>query len=74
MSNRMNVGELRRQMAERGLSGRDLARLAGVSEATVSHAVCRRPISPRVVRQLAIALAGRPVVAPGLVEIDAHAG
>lgn len=48
-----------------GLHGCDLARLAGVSAATMSSAMHGRPVSPRTIRKIAAALTRVPVV-PGL--------
>lgn len=51
------------EMARRGLRGSDLARIAKVSPATVSHALNGRPIATSTLHKLAIALSQVPVVA-----------
>lgn len=52
-------------MARRGLTGAELAALAGVTGATVSHAVTGRKVSYMTVRALARALTLTPVM-PGV--------
>jgi transcriptional regulator with XRE-family HTH domain len=59
----VNVDRLRREMLLRGWDGVDLAFHAGVSPATVSHAINGRAVSPTTLRKLAKALVGAPVVA-----------
>lgn len=53
---------LRHQMAVRGMSGRELAEVAGVSPASVSHAMAGRPISPATLQKICAALATRQVL------------
>lgn len=62
----IHAPELRRQLARRGLTGADLAALSRLSEATVSHALSGRPISPRSLRAIAIALDEAPACASEL--------
>ena len=62
---RLNVDRLRREMAYRGLSGADLARLAGVSATTVSAAMLGRPVAPGTLRRIAIALSRVPLLPGG---------
>jgi len=52
-------------MARRGLSGAELAALAGVTGATISHAVTGRKVSYLTLRALARALTLTPVM-PGI--------
>src|SRR5207302_318507 len=61
---RLNPARLRLEIARRGLTGADLARLAGVSATTVSAATQGRPVSPVTLRKLAVALTRVPVL-PG---------
>ena len=51
------------EMARRGLRGSDLARIAKVSPATVSHALNGRRIATSTLHKLAIALIQVPAVA-----------
>jgi transcriptional regulator with XRE-family HTH domain len=51
---------LRLEMARRGLDGRQLAELARVTPATISHALNRRRVGLNTVRALARALATTP--------------
>ncbi|MGH7882272.1 MAG: helix-turn-helix domain-containing protein [Candidatus Dormibacteraceae bacterium] len=53
---KVHVNQLRREMYLRGFSGSELARKAGVSQATVSHALNGRRILPAKLRALAAAL------------------
>lgn len=57
MGLKVNGDELRRQLEIRGLLARDLAELAGLSPASVSHALAGRSISPRTFRAITRALA-----------------
>lgn len=52
----VRVGELRHQMHIRGLTGAELARRAGISAATVSHALNGRRIHPRKLMAMVAAL------------------
>jgi transcriptional regulator with XRE-family HTH domain len=49
-------------MAIRGLTGLDLAELARVSPATISHALNRHPVTPRTLSRIATALLQVPPV------------
>lgn len=66
MAVRLNVAELRLQLARRGLAAADLAALSHLSPATISHALNDRPISPRSLRAIAGALEAAPVCAEQL--------
>lgn len=61
-SARLNVAELRRQLAMRGWNGVDLAYHAGVTPATVTTAMRGHAVSTATVRKLAIALARAKVI------------
>lgn len=56
MSARLNSRQLRFEMARRGLTGSELARRAHLSPGTVSQAVNGRPVAPRTMSKLTIAL------------------
>lgn len=58
----LNGTRLRHEMARRGLHAIDLARLAKVSDATVSHALRGRRLRAHTVRKMALALTHVPVV------------
>jgi transcriptional regulator with XRE-family HTH domain len=60
---RVNADRLRREMLLRGWDGVDLAYHAGVSPATVSHAINGLPVSSTTLRKLAQALVRATVVA-----------
>ncbi|HLI60788.1 MAG TPA: hypothetical protein VKV21_14095 [Solirubrobacteraceae bacterium] len=62
----INAAALERELARRGWTSRDLARAAGLCDATVSMARSGRPVSPATLRLMAAALAK----APALAEID----
>ena len=64
----VNVERLRRELLVRGWTGLDLACHSGVSPATVSAAVQRRPVSVTTVRKMALALS-RAAVIPGAEEL-----
>ena len=53
---KVNAERLRREMLLRGWDGVDLAYHAGVSPATVSHAIRGLPVSSGTIRKLALAL------------------
>ena len=53
---------LRLEMARRGWGNADLARAAQVSAPTVTAALAGRPVAPRTVLRIAIALAKTPPV------------
>lgn len=61
----LDVDALRREMARRGLTGAELAAIAGVSAATVSHAQTGRMVDHGTMRKLARALTLTPVM-PGI--------
>ena len=60
---KVNAERLRREMLLRGWDGIDLAYHAGVSPATVSHAINGLPVSSTTLRKLALALVEAPVIA-----------
>ena len=62
---------LRRQMWLRGLTGTDLARLSGLSDATISHALAGRRLHPTSFRKIVAHLA-RVDVIPGADDLAAH--
>ena len=59
---RVNVDQLRRELALRGWNGVDLAYHAGVVPATVTAAMKGRPVSTGTIRRFAEALGKEPVV------------
>jgi hypothetical protein len=63
MSVRVDVRQLRREMARRGWDAIDLAREARLSAATVSSALAGRPIAAASLRLIAEALVRVPAVA-----------
>lgn len=74
MGVRVNPSRIRFEMARRGLSGNELARLAHVSPATVSMAVNGREVAAGTLAKLAIGLSRADPV-PGLGELlDVPAG
>lgn len=66
----LDAGGLRHELARRGMTGAELAAIAGLSEATVSHAMTGRPVSYVTLRKLARGL----TVTPALPGIDAIIG
>ena len=62
---RVNRARLLQEMACRGWHASDLARAARLSDATVSHVMQGRRVSPRTMRKIAVALVRSPPV-PGL--------
>ncbi len=62
---------LRQQMRLRGLTGADLGRLAGLSDATISNALAGRRLHPSTFRKIAAHLA-RVEVVPGAEVLAAH--
>jgi transcriptional regulator with XRE-family HTH domain len=64
---------LRQQMRLRGLTGADLGRLAGLSDATISNALAGRRLHPSTFRKIAAHLA-RVEVVPGAEALAAHEG
>jgi transcriptional regulator with XRE-family HTH domain len=64
MGVKLNPLRLRYELAIRGLRSADIAHVAGISTATMSAAMRGRPVSPRTLRKLAVALARVPPV-PG---------
>ena len=62
----INPKALDRELHRRGWTSRDLARAAGLCEATVSVARCGRAVAPSTIRLIAAALAK----APPLAEVD----
>jgi transcriptional regulator with XRE-family HTH domain len=62
MSVTIDADALRRELARRGLTAADFARLSRVSPATLSHALCGRSLSVSTVRCFARALTSAPVL------------
>jgi transcriptional regulator with XRE-family HTH domain len=62
---------LRRHMRLRGLTGSDLARMSGLSDATISHALAGRHLHPSSFRKIVAHLA-RVDVIPGAEDLAAH--
>lgn len=60
----LDTEALRRELARRGTTQAEFASIAGVSEATVSHAVTGRLVDYRTVRAFARALTVTPAL-PG---------
>jgi transcriptional regulator with XRE-family HTH domain len=60
---KVNAERLRREMLIRGWDGVDLAYHAGVSPATVSHAMQGHPVSSTTIRKLVAALLRQPAIA-----------
>jgi len=60
----LDVDGLRRELAIRGMSQAQLAAVAGVTEATVSHAMVGRQVDYRTLRKFARAITVTPVL-PG---------
>jgi transcriptional regulator with XRE-family HTH domain len=54
---------LAREVARRGWNLADLARESGVSAATITAAKAGRPVSPRSLQRIAVALASAPPLA-----------
>ncbi len=65
MGVRLNPVRLRHELAVRGLQSVDIARLTGLSAATVSAAMQGRSISPRTLRKIAFTLAREPILPGG---------
>ncbi len=63
MSVILRTDVLAREVARRGWSLADLAKEAGVSSATVTAAKAGRPVSPRSLQRIAVALASAPPLA-----------
>jgi transcriptional regulator with XRE-family HTH domain len=61
----LDVDALRREMARRGLTGAELAAIAGVAPATISHALNAHRLDHDTIRKLGRALTVTPVV-PGI--------
>jgi transcriptional regulator with XRE-family HTH domain len=61
---------LDREMGVRGLTGRDLSKLSGVGEATISRARHGGRVTPATMRKLAAALASVPEVPGAATLID----
>lgn len=59
---KINADRLRREMAARGWNGVDLAHHAGVSPATLSHALNGHPVTTATLNRLARALSKAPLV------------
>ena len=54
---RVRADRLRRQMFVRGMTGAELAHRSGTSQATISHCLNGRRVSPRTLRRICLALA-----------------
>jgi transcriptional regulator with XRE-family HTH domain len=68
----LQTDALRVALALRGLDQRDLAQEAGLSEATVSHAITGRAVNAQTLRRIAAALERLPKM-PGAAELVAGA-
>ena len=62
MSVVIHAGRLRQEIARRGWAGRDLARAAHLSDATISAAMAGRPIAARSMMRIAEALLRAPTL------------
>lgn len=62
MSVTVDRARLEREMPLRGWTAADLAREAGLSGATITAARAGKPMSPRMLRSIARALAGTPAI------------
>jgi hypothetical protein len=62
---------LRHQMRLRGLTGTALARLTGLSDATISHALAGRRLHPSTFRKIVAHLAKVELI-PGAEDLAAH--
>jgi transcriptional regulator with XRE-family HTH domain len=62
MRTALDVDGLRRELARRGMTSAELAAVAGLSEATVSHGMNHHRVSYTTVRKLARALSVTPVL------------
>lgn len=60
MNEKLSPGQLRYQMARRGLDGAQLARLAGVSAMTISRAATGHRVSTTTLTRIAVALTRTP--------------
>ena len=58
----INADRLRYEMALRGMTAGELARLACVNKNTVTRALCGRPVSRRTLRELSRALLVYPTL------------
>ncbi|MDQ6946092.1 MAG: helix-turn-helix transcriptional regulator [Actinomycetota bacterium] len=63
---RINQLRLRREMASRGWNACDLARLAGLSAATLTAALQGRPVSLRTLQKIAVVIARTPPIPEAL--------
>jgi transcriptional regulator with XRE-family HTH domain len=73
MTTRINVTNLDRELAIRGLNGRELSRLAGISAMTLSNARQGHRVRESTVRRLAVALT-RVEPIPGAAALVDHDG
>ena len=64
MRTALDVDGLRRELARRGMTAAELAQVAGLSEATISHGMNHHRVSFTTVRKLARALMVTPIL-PG---------
>jgi len=60
----LDIPRVKFEIARRGLTHETLAKLAGVSELTISAALGGRPVRPQTLTKLAKALAEAPII-PG---------
>jgi transcriptional regulator with XRE-family HTH domain len=58
----INADRLRYEMAIRGITAGELARLAGVNKNTITRALTGRPVSRRTLRELSRALLTYPTL------------
>jgi transcriptional regulator with XRE-family HTH domain len=58
----INSARLEREIARRGWTHEELAKVAGVSAATVAAATAGRPLAVKTVRLIAAALAATPAI------------
>jgi predicted XRE-type DNA-binding protein len=65
---RIRGDTLRRELAARGLDQRGLAKLAGITESTVSHAMNGHTLHAQTVSRIALALERVPRL-PGVAEL-----
>ncbi len=62
MQSRWKADQLRLELARRGLTARDFARLTGVREETVSRLLQGRPTTPKTTKAIMAVLATTPLM------------
>jgi transcriptional regulator with XRE-family HTH domain len=67
---RVNQLRLRREMASRGWNACDLARLAGLSGATLTAALQGRRVSLRTLQKIAVVIARTPVIPEAIMLLE----